>query len=1190
MDTNTKTNSANLINVARALAPRSQQIANKLTDLDKIQEVLSQIENPAQREFFESQWLSQLSQLSTLLAPNNSKDSDLVISNPSLNVPTKTFFNPTGLNRWESNEPHLSLVTNSNLSDGNSVDRTKLIADAAVLKNTGLDKTYWNKSMTTQQMLSLYDKNPKLLTNQDPSSLIIPPTLLTQQQWNQSPSMSQTIGPILANQEDRSTMLSKMDSSYQSIGPEKPYIPQLMNSAPQSSGTSSTSSMRQQDYENFNKAVGDRQSSVVDIVSKEMPKEIVKGISSYAIGNEAPGTIIARGAANLLNKIVGDDLPTKVVGDDVEGLASKSQFQAAAAAVNESVIFDLMARLTMLEQTTKCEYSVRPGASWFEGTRTIRQQIVNKNQLYKFQQVYHNYDLPGKAFDQQKSRLWSDNTSAYIITPTGNDNMATFSVTTTGMTQRSVPMLGNVTWQQLRPLMNNTSIAEFASAMRIKVRGYDIDAYANLMGTVYSQIEAMAGYSFTDKLAKLLGYICATYQFPRKDESTSTGVGLVVDFQTTTSQWPNVNTRMFPLQVVPGIAPTWGVISATDFIELNTGRTTFDTNWSRVYNPQYWGSEISVVMAYKSELGNGNTMCARWLGECAFPAVQLTRTTNEYNLFADNTLQEQRTTVVTPRVLGGTIRGPTWGVLVVVIDEERTLPNTTSLAFSTLSLTNCAFPAVVNQSWVNLTTAVRNFFTMGGHIPYIMAEVSRWEQTYGNNSDRASALRWLAEQTVCYDGHAKITVADSALTNNVLAGIWNNARPIVGTGQNYLYANYPGPHPSAFPLATMVDAVYRLQARFSSPCRQLRGMIAYTTVNNDPGPANFDNVVSNYTMGSSHPAIDFLTCRGWLRPSEEYPATRLYDPWQIVLTVNEMADVMATLADTISEVHSCQYHEFNLPYSSFPSGQQNYVQHHMKSVVWPAMRMIFNTGPQFPAVILNTEAFDTNVKWYFNIATSGILPAMTDQLAITSYVSPSRIPYQVRAKYSDFFMVNSPVLSFGDFGTHQSWLPNPNNNDTRTLYYLVANVKGDKKRLREISKLTMATPGTNDKNVNGLIMVSAVTRNTRIPRFSVIQPGQWAAFVVSYSASSNDSALATNVAFPIGTILPSTDVFIGGDCVYYAMRGPRELFAKGSNTMSVYLYVNNSSVSSMIAAPITNMFDQSEFQITDPVNTTAAFL
>jgi hypothetical protein len=1108
---------------------------------------------------------------------------------------------------------------------------TKLLSDAAMLReNQMLPKEAGETQANIKHLADIHNPIPKLITNQ---TVILPSTRSEwSEQHNLARSLALNLESILASQ-NPSRVMNTLNSESQNITEARP-MPRSETSEQSSfqssrdwSTPSTLSYTTDKPPSQLPLSLPDVKSGMVDKASRALNSAIMSGVTEFAMTGDV-GSAARKAAVSGLTKIVSDDFvnPTllqpnsafkkivaddppmsvstlhssKIVGDDDTALGTKDQFRNAAVAINSSIGSDFLSRLISLDQLLASTINIRPGSSRTEAFGQFRKHFTNGQQLYKVANQYTNenpagvmmmpivYPIAISAPATPGVYNW-DNFPSLLA----SSSIIPWSKTMIGPVSESVPLLGNVTWQLLRPLMANVTVAEFSSALRVKVRMTDMDAMANTMAHTYSLVEAMSGYAFSSKLAKLLGYVVSYTSLNGRDESGWAGVGLVKNQILDANGWVGLGKVLFPFnsQFNRALHVEFGLVTYVDFIELLLGRQRAN---NPIYGPDTWGRTTAVCMVNRAELQNGAVMACRALQELEYPVLASRERTEWWNMDVNNTATRLTASHWSaPVISGAQIEGPTAKVLFVVIDDERTTSATETIQFLAQQVQNVGYPNTATIDTDVFADLFYNFSRGNSYITYLMAEITRWEQIYGNNSDRCSAMRWAAENSKLYRISPKIIV-QPANVNNTLANVYSNvASNFLATNYLSVYNQRPPPYTGYVDtFSNQNDLCRAIATQWRTPTYQMR-YIARVTFNNPEsvGAITYiDQAAATYMLGASFPSIDFLCCRGWLRPSEEYPATRIYDYWQLVNTIYEMADVMAAYTDSVMETHSVNLPELTVPYQSLNFKYANQARLHLERGVWPAIRLLFSTGPQFPSCRLLTPAYQSVLSLNYPKPYYTAYTEFTEELYQNQYFLPAtRISFAVRAKYNDWFLVNDPVVALGKFGTHQAWMTDQYTGAVTVLFNMPT-VKGDKDRIKELVKISLGAPGTADKNLLLPQWIGVITRNGRYYSSPLTLPGMWYAFAFGYRTYSNETTLATNIAFPAGYIPPSTDVFLGGDKLNFVASGPRDAFVLGSNSTAFYPFVQATNIISMKSAPIANAFDPDEFADADPVSSTLRFL
>lgn len=1121
--------------------------------------------------------------------PLNQSQGQTMLSNALPNSVPQLALNitPTGVNNSNQsyttgNEDKLQPLTST----------TKMLSDAAMLvanDMVGNPMNATNRGIARPALAGqAYDEVPKLMNNQK-IVLQQPQDLMQLEHSRANPVMTQ-MQPIIPGQLSREEILARLDTSNQSITPNKPIMStyQQRNSGDMSTPLTASYINENEKQTGETNPLTSTALSMANKLSDRLGRDQPLGQAIDMMNKSGVTQSLVTKGLDLLasgfKKLIGDDVVgkvgprgyefRKVIGDDPpDGLARKEELDAAYTSMASSILFEVASKLIVIEQLLQSEYTVKSGRDSAELARDIRTPMVAAPILYNFVQSNTIHSLTGSNyyFDNYPA-FEGGTTNAYVLIN------VPYKLTHTKIKKvdRSIPLVGNVTWQQLRPLMNNTSIAEFSSALRIKVRANDLDVMANLMAQSYAEIEAQSGYSFSSKLAKLLGYLSICGLPMRRDEGSVIGIGLVPIYPSgglepeplTTIQFPWNRTYQGTKQSAQDLGMVVGAASFTTFLDLMLGRVPLPTavNNVNVFDPQAWNNDVAVVMIRQAELNEGMSIFARTLAELDFPACRVRSI--------------QNVTWVDPRINGSLIQlpsvdhavswismshilGPTLGVLYVVIDYENPLPTTGfGIKWPNTDIIDCAYPTAVNVP--NLSNDLVEFFQQSWS-SVILSEIRLWEEIYGTSSDRCSAFRWVAENSMvhCFKPVELVTQAG---VENVISGLNFVADPREATGggsylQPYSQKTFNGVQGGAKWCQTPLGE-FREDAI-------LQG-----------GPPRVDvaNPIFKYSLGGSLPQIDLLLHRGWLRPIEEYPMTRLWDRGTVYMALMEAADNLSVQTDLILNGNDVDLSEWIWGWEnpSTPQGlaQQNYLRMHLENNVLRAIRQVPMAGIQYPSFFMEQSAWSAGRRSKHAGATD-IANLVTVCESLLIHLPSNRVPAPVCGKYSPRLTHSNPVISFGRFGAGQRYVQNTQfyGTDVSTPYYYVENVRGDMERMLELRKLSFAFLGTADKNLANIGLVGK-SLNTQTMLMGLLDlPAPWFNIQLMYANLVNGTASTTNECLPLGFFVPNKCVRTGGDQYLTVLLGPRDAFAKNTQTSSIYTVLQNGGLASLVGAPIINEFD-----------------
>lgn len=893
-------------------------------------------------------------------------------------------------------------------------------------------------------------------------------------------------------------------------------------------------------------------------------------------------------------KIVGDDVPagssntsSKIVGDVMES----HEQTAANMAVQSSMIMDIMSKVVMIEQILVSEFQVRNGQTMSGAMADIRSVVQGTPVLYKFVQSNTCNTLYGSHLN--KNHHYTYNQAGTAVVPIAPESttleVAYTTLTIPQYTNASVPLVANVTMQQLGDLMTNASIGEFASLLRTKTRSNDVDTLSMIMAKAYDPIVLKTGYSFSGKLAKLLGYMMAYHPIPLRDENeiSSTGLGIIVDNtfgDNLTRTFGGVaGITDFPWSSING-APTdnnnrsIGICGYGTYCDLLTNRLdkspipVLGVGINNPYDPNTWDRQTAVCFCTMSEAQNFYVLPIRALSDLAYPIMECFagQGITEYNINQDGSYtilpNPPPNASWYPWINTAVIEGPKMGILFVVTDVE-TIPATTS--FSYVTPANVISPYPIRNPWVNATVLHTNFMAA----PYsfrsrIMDEIRRWEEIYGNNSDRASALRWAAENSKMNPWNIWMS-QDGA--GNAISGLTLNGR-----GQNNIWQNFT---------AAGIAGTGRENTYISStPTYCCRSRWVRTTNPNDQWNANYANFGQKagedaplYAIGAVTNPIDFLLNRSWARPFEEYP-TRIYDPIRTCMAVNEMSDCMSALLDLVYQANGVTMFMANASSATVAGPFATNHQRFMQNIVDRAVRQIATAGIQYPSFMILGQAHQNSRSIRSGPTEDNYSPPYFSHVNNISIFG--RVPADIIAKCNAAILNVDPVMNFGQFAQsgHTVMRYVPAGTYGRVNPEIVNAVLLDKAKpsiMWETRKLTFTALG-NDVNAVRLTLTGRLTGRSYRVFLPLDRPGPWLRVQTMFQNFWPATSTSNLIPLPNGSFFPAEDALLGGDRFYISTAGPRDAYAKATASSSIYSVIQFGSANSIVGNALMNEFNEQQ--------------
>lgn len=710
---------------------------------------------------------------------------------------------------------------------------------------------------------------------------------------------------------------------------------------------------------------------------------------------DTPG--IAEGSG--INKVVGDAAPTrgmkrraiKTVGDAPPGdIMTEEEVETAATLAHASTLLTLQMLLVQKSQLLNCQNYFDTGLSDVNMRIAVTNEYGQKQAVWNQSPIRYNCSLPMAALNPTVVPFW-DVGPADVDFSQGFLAIIEYERYALAI---STPLAGNVTYAALSPLLHGAPLTDFASALRVKVILTEVDALVNAMEMTKLSFEAQTSYSFVIPLSKLLLYLGQIY-YIQGQEMNEFVSGM--QYWAPHAAW-GVHDRRFPLGAIndtvanlPNANLAW--ITYKEMVDkllniTNIGdRWGNNVNWAPEFDPENWGNSCAVVFVRIDELNRvPDRLSARILSQLDYPYYIRNCDADWARLQADNAWDDagQHGTVF-PRAGLGHIPGPTDVVLFIVVNMSIIRPGQT-LSFGAtghvqqLAAGNTpAAPLIGAQLWL----ALEAFITHGDGPVALINEVRRWESTYGNNSDRDSALRVVAHQMYArgqpkyfsealdnqYDEFMGYRVCTDPADTPFEGGCEENSDE--EANRNVMRDN------------TETPLGWRISAR--------------NAVDVDMNNATQDACIK---LGQQDLMISFMVERKWLLTAEESAEQRLSDPTRIFATVREMAEIMLAESTIIRQLASISYFDV-LQYGDTAVAPAEKLTSELgyRNKYFEAAAAILIEGIQYPSAFID---FETQQP-YDTLDVIGNDDWEAGRLVVIPWTGMSEISY---AKY-----VGAPILA-----------------------------------------------------------------------------------------------------------------------------------------------------------------------------------
>ncbi|APG76032.1 hypothetical protein 2 [Hubei toti-like virus 16] len=740
------------------------------------------------------------------------------------------------------------------------------------------------------------------------------------------------------------------------------------------------------------------------------------GFNKY--GRETPMAL----ASNVdLNKIVGDAPP----GEQGEVMTDA---QAAAATTNltNSVKFNMMSRIILNEQTLTQSSSLPRGMSELQLNNFFARDLESLVGTYKQSEVQALFGFVGMTcqYNRWPAAVYTPETVESKGTPKekvipAHNGVGTFSIDAlycTGVALETArvapPCTPNVTLSQLGPLLAGAALGEYSSQLRVKTFSTDMDLMIRASAEALNNIQSQQGYSFCLPLTKAIGYVLQCIQLFGSEFNE-----LVADmyFRPTEKGQHHAFQRAFPLETLAGTEAWEGddwqgakfaVVCESDFIKVTCGIIS-GANWGE-FQPAEWGHNCAVVFIPNNDKSNQLMNAVRMISQMAYPAKLL----YIHGKWAYFSREGELTTIgaeVHAQKKAGLTRIPgpyKYALFVVMGAREQSsagiiIGDGSGQANHQIEVNaidhNPTTPYVCDAG-INGFSAARNGAVTDAAVPMWMAFIKEWEVIYGNASDRSSAMRFWADNSILF--------GNFFLGKNPLD---------IGDLQGFSFLSWADPvaHP---PLPSCLAEYTDLPVSWSGSCKQVTPQVArylmssMKTASYMPVASITPDYASQrpWTWGYGNPPdgcrlpyedvmISFLVNKKWISPNEEYPAVSLDDAARLGHTITAMANIMAAAADIL-----VQERDFTLPEVIFPPLVLQRVPMAMmrqKNVLWPALEELLTNGISYPQYWnnrdVNMHCWEAMIYW--EVAAQTIYPeTVSHGSAVTT---SARIPVSVMGQW-----------------------------------------------------------------------------------------------------------------------------------------------------------------------------------------------
>lgn len=945
--------------------------------------------------------------------------------------------------------------------------------------------------------------------------------------------------------------------------------------------------------------------------------EMVAAQTGSKIIGDAP---VPTFSAGNNRKVVGDAPPSSEPMDEQPGMMTNDQYNAAMANLSTSGSFNLLSQLLLEEQVQQLAMGLPNGLNVIELNRNLGAKIETKSATFQQDQVTTVIGFQGSPqhklyadlivnltnADSQDVNLVTTGTAQLVINVTGEGYL--------GVHHHRVrppkiapPMGGNITLDTLKPLLLGAATTEYSSQLRIRTSIINVDRMLKAVAVTSHNLEASTGYSFSLPLIKIMGLLLEHFVIWGENQ-TAYGTGMNATYAQD-GDGTSTYRRMFPFNLETQLNQTMAiaVITEQNFIATMAGEIN-TTGWDARFLPQTWGQSTAVVFIRAQDISLSELNLVRIISKMAYPfcllqplntaiytfvratqgnvitrntpASLFTRTSNDIDNYLTTSLNR--------------IEGPTNSVLIVVTGTVSDNQDIT---------VNIGPPGaggnLVDVNTVNNGPANPEVLVMGGGemvvwgdwlgsnrcIPTLMAFIRSWEQNYGNNSDRSTALRFWADfsrrwgptsvgannihQGSPQSGGNFLTTSPTPYLNNVAVPTWNiTDLPVwlitsstlitqdnnISVGYNYLIKSATGLTPEEYLLDPNNNYKTTMQSR--------------------------DNIVT--MLGSEDFMVDYLVVKRWIYCNEEYPVSRLDDPSRMAVTVATMSNIMASLTDLLCQSLDILHAEFWVPglRDTNLTARMRY-----ERVQAPALNELFLTGIQFPTMEYqrwtDVEATYIPTLRNANNTSPAFLYALVFGNAMLTgavFSSVARIPRQLMADWCPVFlpMQNKLRLNFPPANPSRRFLTIANERLVFFQFFVgqdLTSLNNPEQMIyaRYLSRLTQGVVMQGDSPNPGWLVFDDVTKLVAAYYVNIRSPSEARDTLINYSCGRGNLALPalTNLGLPKVENLITRDPGQGYSPLTGVIIGPLDAFGPGDGTYDYDMYY---TMSGGYAAITTNVF------------------
>lgn len=786
------------------------------------------------------------------------------------------------------------------------------------------------------------------------------------------------------------------------------------------------------------------QASTITAQSRDYPPS--RNINIAKVVGDAPPTQVPTIPGMNINKIVGDAPPGGASTEVMPGMGETMTSDQVSAATNNlanSPAFAIISQLILEEQIMRLASGMPLGLNRFQINRQLGLQLEANASTFQQAQVNVVNGVQGSAFGPEHIKLYVRQTAAgaFVVEWLNTFNHQAIIMCNINAPKTAPPMGGNVTLDTLKPLLLGAASTEYSSQLRVRTSVLNVDEMMKAVAIASNNLEGQTGYSFALPLIKILGYVLDRMPIMGQNMSAYyAGVDFTFNAEATNDQlaW-----RPFPWILdyanPAGIEIAFSVLTETNFINAISG--SVDTSdWDARFLPSEWGVTCALIFITQAEAADADLNLVRIASEVAYPfCLYSTRNTSNYEFIAAAAggvpqFSSQPNANVWNNAMLTSIDGPASAVLFVVIhardNQSVTVrigpPSAEGIIYSINTLDNGpaqpdeqnAFNGPEIPRWME-------WFGTAAATPSIMAWIRQWEEKFGNNSDRSTALRFWADVSRRY-GPTCLAANDLHVGGaQASAGVSTVYRyyfdPDGVAQQDQVWTDTPAYMDNWYFNPAVDDATLEQFARaylgLVKTATGLTGRAVFIGTTAERRVQFYNSASYTATLPATDYMIDYLVNRKWIYTMEEYPESSLQDPARVSLTIAVMNNILTSLVDLLCQTLDMTHFQFYVP-GAIALDQVTRMR--VERVFNPALEELIQIGIQFPTAQYNRmrhvyganypQGAD-NVLAPINLyrAIFGETPTTGETLA-----SVARIPRELMACWAQIFlpMQNKLRLNF----------------------------------------------------------------------------------------------------------------------------------------------------------------------------------